>query len=98
MIATQTELPADSAPDTTDDDTPKPQPLAIKPQPWPKDTVDQVRAVADALTASPTPLTLDDLATRFTARGPWKKRLPQLLGMLVVLGRARESDGRYTGA
>lgn len=93
--ATQTELPADSAADAVDDDTPKPQPLATKPQPWPKDTVDQVRAVADALTASPTPLTLDDLAARFTARGPWKKRLPQLLDMLVVLGRARESGGQY---
>jgi hypothetical protein len=66
-----------------------------KPHPWPKDTVAQVRAVADTIAASPTPLSVDDIATRFTARGPWKKRLPQLLNMLVALGRAREKDGRY---
>ncbi|MHB8913288.1 MAG: class I SAM-dependent DNA methyltransferase, partial [Lysobacter sp.] len=62
--------------------------LAFKPQPWPKDAVDQVRAVADLLSASPVPLSQDDIAARFTARGPWKKRLPQLLQMLVALGRA----------
>jgi len=44
---------------------------------------------------APTPLSVDDIAIRFTARGPWKKRLPQLLDMLVALGRAREQDGRY---
>ena len=48
----------------------------------------QVRAVADLLAASPVPLSQDDIAARFTARGPWKKRLPQLLDMLVALGRA----------
>ncbi|HEV2538369.1 MAG TPA: DNA methyltransferase [Frateuria sp.] len=68
-----------------------------KPQPWPKDTVAQVRAVADTLTASAVPLSVDDIAARFTARGPWKKRLPQLLDMLVALGRARVSDDRYSG-
>ena len=67
----------------------------IKVQPWPKDTVDQVRAVADVLAASPVPLSLDEIATRFTARGPWKKRLPKLVEMLVALGRAQEQDGGY---
>lgn len=43
-------------------------------------------------------LSIDDIAARFSARGPWKKRLPQLLDMLVALGRARERAGRYTGA
>src|SRR3546814_5817394 len=69
--------------------------LKAKPLPWPKDAVAQVRAVADALAASPVALDADALATRFTARGPWKKPLPQLLDMLVALGRAREQDGRY---
>ncbi|MDH7451676.1 class I SAM-dependent DNA methyltransferase [Luteimonas composti] len=68
---------------------------AVKPQPWPKDTVEQVRAVADLLAASPVPLSIDDIAARFTARGPWKKRLPRLLDMLVALGRAQEQGGRY---
>ncbi len=71
--------------------------LALKPQPWPKDAVEQVRAVADLLAASALPLSPDDIAARFTARGPWKRRLPQLLQMLVALGRAHEHDNRFTG-
>lgn len=69
--------------------------IAAKPQPWPKDATAQVRAVADAIAASPVPLSLDELAARFTARGAWKKRLPQLLDILVALGRASERNGRY---
>jgi hypothetical protein len=86
---------AEIATDEAADDTAVPGTIA-KPLPWPKDAVAQVRAVADALAASPVPLDVDALATRFSARGPWKKRLPQLLDMLVALGRAREQDGRYT--
>ncbi len=67
----------------------------VKPQPWPKDPVEQVRAVAEVLAASIVSLTLDEVAARFSARGPWKKRLPQLLDMLVAIGRAHEQDGRY---
>lgn len=51
------------------DDEPAPV-LAGKPEPWPKDTVEQVRAVAEVLTASPVPLSVDEIAARFTARGP----------------------------
>ena len=79
-------------------ETAAPVVVAGKPSPWPKEPVEQVRAVADLLAATPSPLALDDIAARFSARGPWKKRLPQLLDMLVALGRAREQDGRYTAA
>lgn len=41
---------------------------------------------------------LPAIGNRFTSRGPWKKRLPQLLDMLVALGRAAEQGGRYGGA
>lgn len=68
---------------------------ATKAAPWPKDPVDQVRAVADVIATSAAPLAQDDIAARFTARGPWKRRLPQLLDMLVALGRAQEQNGRY---
>jgi hypothetical protein len=51
--------------------------------------------VADALTASAAPLSVDDITARFKARGPWKRRVPALLEMLVALGRAQETDGRY---
>jgi hypothetical protein len=69
---------------------------AGKARPWPKDAVEQVRAVAEVLSASPHPLSLDAITARFSGRGPWKKRLPQLLDMLVALGRARQGDARYS--
>ncbi|MBX3712939.1 MAG: class I SAM-dependent DNA methyltransferase [Lysobacter sp.] len=86
-------VPEDEAPDG--DDAPATVAPAAKPQPWPKDAVAQVRAIADLLAASPAPLSLDDIAARFTARGPWKKRLPQVLDMLTALGRARRSGDGY---
>jgi hypothetical protein len=71
---------------------------ALKPVPWPKEPVAQVRAVAEVLAASRTPMTADDIAARFSARGPWKKRLPQLLAMVAALGRVEAlEDGRWRG-
>jgi len=67
-----------------------------KAAPWPKDPVAQVRAVADVLAASAVPLSTDDIASRFTARGPWKKRLPQLLEMLEAMGRARRTADTWS--
>jgi hypothetical protein len=57
--------------------------------PWPATLPEQVRAVADALAASPTPLTLSAIEARFKGRGPWKKGLPTLLQTLEALGRAQ---------
>ena len=54
-----------------------------------------VGGLSDVLAASPIALDAEMIATRFTARGPWKKRLPQLLQMLVAVGRADEQDGAY---
>lgn len=70
--------------------------IAEKPKPWPKDPVDQVRAVADVLAASPVPLSTAEIAARFTARGRWKERLPKLLEMLVALGLGQEKEGRFS--
>jgi hypothetical protein len=58
-------------------------------RPWPADLPAQMRAVADLLAASPVPLAESTLADRFTGRGPWKKRLPQILQTLEAVGRAR---------
>ena len=69
-----------------------------KPKAWPKDAVEQVRAVANLLATSPVPLSLHDIGARFSGRGRWKKRLPQLLDMLVALGRAQESGGNFRSA
>ncbi|MCY7354735.1 MAG: hypothetical protein LH470_06600, partial [Lysobacter sp.] len=72
-------------------------PIPFKPKPWPRDTVEQVRAVADTLAATQQPLTVDDIAHHFTGKGLWKKRLPQLLDMLVALGRAHAQGDHYVG-
>ena len=46
--------------------------------------------------ASRAPLTVEQIAERFSGRGGWKKRLPQLLDMLVALGRAElRADGCF---
>lgn len=68
---------------------------AIIRQAWPKDSVAQVKAVAQVLGESPVPLSAEDVADRFKSRGSWKKRLPPLLNMLVALGRATEHEGKY---
>jgi hypothetical protein len=85
----------------TEDDAEAPAPAAAPAtrQPWPADLPAQMRAVADVLATSAQPLDEDTLASRFTGRGPWKKRLPQILETLVVLGKAqRDEGGRWRGA
>jgi hypothetical protein len=74
------------------------KPLAVtasEKRPWPSTLPEQVRAVADALT--PSPQDEAALAARFTGKGPWKKRLPEILAMLEALGRAKQSDGGWVG-
>ena len=92
--------PADAAaPDTDEDSAPAATATPATRQPWPADLPAQMRAVADALATSAQPLDEDALAARFTGRGPWKKRLPQILETLEVLGKAqREAGGRWRGA
>ncbi len=68
-------------------------PLPVATQPWPATLPEQVHAVAQALAASPVPLTLEALAARFKGKGPWKKALPTLLQTLHVLGRAQPVQG-----
>ena len=64
-------------------------------QPWPAALPEQMRAVAEVLAAAAGALAEADLADRFTGRGPWKKRLPQLLQTLEALGRARREGERW---
>ena len=77
----------------------KPAPTSSCPHP-PKAEIWAVKkepsVVAPVLAASPIALDLDAIASSFKGSGNWKKRLPQLLAMLVALGRAREQDdGRF---
>jgi hypothetical protein len=65
---------------------------------WPATLPEQVAAVARVLADSPVALTQDDIAARFTGKGPWKRRLPEILETLAALGRARlVEDGRWLG-
>ena len=95
---TQTWMPASAGmtdlPGTSSSST-SPPPKPAEKRPWPPSLPEQVRAVADALTA--TPQDEPALATRFTGKGPWKKRLPEILAMLAALGRAKQSDGGWVG-
>lgn len=70
-------------------------PKPAEKRPWPATLPEQIRAVADQL--SPHPLDEPALAARFTGKGPWKKRLPEILAMLAALGRAKQSDGGWVG-
>ncbi len=80
-------------------------PVALTPAPspagrlaWPTSLPEQVAAVARALAESPAPLSLADIALRFSGRGAWKKRLPEILETLTALGRARSvEDSRWMG-
>lgn len=71
--------------------------VATKPserRPWPATLPAQVKAVAEVLTAARAPLADDAIAARFTGRGAWKKRLPQIIDTLVAVGRVRRrKDG-----
>jgi hypothetical protein len=61
----------------------------VPKRPWPTGLPEQIKAIAELLTSTPHPLTLDDLAERFSARGRWRDRLPTILDTLEALGRAR---------
>lgn len=67
-------------------------------RPWPPGLPEQVAAIAQLLAESPLPLSEPEIASRFSGKGAWKKRLPQLLETLVALGRARQSDDGRFGA
>ncbi len=93
----QTDLAILDDPEPAADDTSEATPAASK-QPWPKTVPDQARAVANLLAQSKTALSLDAIASHYTARGRWRDRLPQLLDTLTALGRARQEGSGWRGA
>ncbi len=66
-------------------------------QAWPAGLPDQVRSVAQLLSASPAPLPLAAIEASFKGKGPWKKGLPRILDTLEALGRARQESGGWRG-
>ena len=68
--------------------------MAEGKRPWPTSLPEQMRAVYEVLAGADTALAEADIAARFTARGAWKKRLPQIIDTPVAVGRARKTKGR----
>jgi len=67
----------------------KPVAPAGKRAPWPATLPEQICLVADTITQAAHPLDLDQLANHFTGRGPWKKRLPDIVESLAAIGRVK---------
>jgi hypothetical protein len=87
--ATQTEI-------TDEEVASVPAAVPIKRVPWPANLPEQIRLVAETVAAAPHPLDLEQLAACFTGRGPWKRRLPEIVSSLEALGRVQvqSRDGR----
>ncbi len=107
-------LPGDAEEDATDANKPagsrrsqgakKPKAAAPKTpkapiiRAWPSTLPEQIKQVGEVIARSGAPLTPEELAAKFTGRGPWKSRLPQILDILESLGKIRRLiDGRVGG-
>lgn len=90
-------IPAASSQTEMDVDTDAETPVAVatKKQPWPKGDIDQVKAIIDVLATSKSPLDIEAIAAHFTSKGAWKKRVPAILEMLVVVGKVRMDGEKY---
>ncbi len=62
----------------------------VTTQSWPSTLPEQVKAVAQLLSSSPTALTLAQIAACFGGSASLKKSLPTLLQTLEALGRAQQ--------
>jgi hypothetical protein len=90
----KTETSEDAADDgSTTPNTAKPSTQTA----WPSTLPEQIKAVADVLSATPAALDLDTIATHFKGKGRWRERLPMILDTLVALGRVRVVKGRWVG-
>ncbi|MBK7015727.1 MAG: class I SAM-dependent DNA methyltransferase [Sulfuritalea sp.] len=75
---------------------PVPAPAPTAAINWPATLPEQLATLAATLNS--TPQTEGQLAARFTGKGRWKSRLPDILAALEALGRARRlDDGRWLG-
>jgi hypothetical protein len=51
---------------------------------------------AGVITTTARPVAIEVIEATFTGRGPWKRRIPQILEALAALGRARVVNGSWT--
>ncbi len=93
---TAMDLEPDEAPDSTSPVAATATPKPLEQKPWPATLPEQIKAVADILSTTPTPLGMEAIAAHFKARGRWRDRLPTILDTLVAIGRAQaRGDGRW---
>jgi hypothetical protein len=87
---TTMDLPSIETPDSAEDtNAPTSAAKPVTQQAWPATLPEQIKAVADILSAAPTALDLDAIAAQFKGRGRWRERLPVILETLVAIGRAQ---------
>lgn len=96
---TTMDLPSAETPDSTDEaDAPTSVAKPLAQQAWPATLPEQIKAVADILSAAPAALDMDAIAAHFKGRGRWRERLPVILDTLVAIGRAQISrDAKWMG-
>lgn len=82
----------DTANDGEETEAPTPAAKPATQQPWPATLPEQIKAVADVLSASTIALDMDAIAAHFKAKGRWRERLPVILETLVAIGRARSNN------
>lgn len=85
-------MPAHIQQGLEDDLAPNAAATPASPQAWPTTLPEQVKAVAQVLTSSPTALTLAQIAACFAHSAAPKKSLPTLLQTLEALGRAQQAQ------
>jgi len=92
-----TEANAEATDEGDEASTATPAAASLPRQAWPEGLPAQMRAVADMLaTRAPGPDWNETfLGERFSGRGPWKKRLPQILETLEAVGRARRTESGW---
>jgi hypothetical protein len=93
---TTMDLPGAEMPDNAEDaDAPTSTAKPIAQQAWPATLPEQIKAVADLLSAAPSALDLDAIAAQFKGRGRWRERLPVILETLVAIGRVQSLNEKW---
>ncbi len=87
--STQATLTGTDSEEADPADAPATAPVARRP--WPTGLPEQIKAVSYVLNSAARPLSLDELAAHFSARGRWRDRLPTIVATLEAIGRARRS-------
>jgi len=93
-VATQDEMDLDDDAGTRVRPAVPPAVAAVR-RPWPNTLPEQMRGVAGVLASAARPVGIGDIEAAFCGRGPWKRRLPQILQALEALGRARGVNGLW---